>query len=276
MSQTAAATYVMGHNDRERRRLALQGSILNPFTEHLLRRAGISSGMHVLDIGCGIGDVSLMTAAIVGRHGTVTSIDIDPDSLRIARERAAGSVLNNITFIQAGAADYQSTRSFDAVTGRHILVHLPDPMSIIRRVFEFLHAGGVAVFHEFDLSVIHPSYPPCQFHARIVSAFRDLFCADGQSGIGTRLFHMLLETGFTTPDCRVEYPIDGGPDCLFYEWLAETIRSMYPHMKAKGLLEDIKESDLDTLAERIRDEAVSQRASFAAPVMIGAFARKPS
>jgi hypothetical protein len=39
MSETAAARYVMGHSDRERRRLALQASILNPFTEQLLRRA---------------------------------------------------------------------------------------------------------------------------------------------------------------------------------------------------------------------------------------------
>jgi ubiquinone/menaquinone biosynthesis C-methylase UbiE len=46
----------MGHDDHERRRLALQATILNPFTEQLLRRAGISTGMHVLDLGCGIGD----------------------------------------------------------------------------------------------------------------------------------------------------------------------------------------------------------------------------
>jgi hypothetical protein len=34
----------VGHDDRERRRLALQASILNPLTEQLLRRAGISTG----------------------------------------------------------------------------------------------------------------------------------------------------------------------------------------------------------------------------------------
>jgi len=54
----------MGHEEREHRRLALQASILNPFTEHLLRRAGIAAGMHVLDIGCGVGDVSLLAARI--------------------------------------------------------------------------------------------------------------------------------------------------------------------------------------------------------------------
>jgi len=50
--------YVMGHSDRERRRLALQAAVLNPLTDSFLRRAGISAGMRILDLGCGIGEVS--------------------------------------------------------------------------------------------------------------------------------------------------------------------------------------------------------------------------
>ena len=67
-----ATSYVMGHDDRERRRLLLQASILNPLTEELFHRAGITSGMRVLDIGCGVGDVSLIAARLVGAHGRVT------------------------------------------------------------------------------------------------------------------------------------------------------------------------------------------------------------
>jgi cyclopropane fatty-acyl-phospholipid synthase-like methyltransferase len=63
MPETASASYVMGHDDRERKRLAFQASILNPFTEQLLRRAGISSGMRVLDLGCGVGDLCLIAGA---------------------------------------------------------------------------------------------------------------------------------------------------------------------------------------------------------------------
>jgi cyclopropane fatty-acyl-phospholipid synthase-like methyltransferase len=53
-------TYVMGHTDHERRRLSLQASIINPLTDHFLRSAGISAGMHVLELGCGIGEVRLI------------------------------------------------------------------------------------------------------------------------------------------------------------------------------------------------------------------------
>jgi tRNA A58 N-methylase Trm61 len=84
---TTETKYVLGHTDHERRRLALQASVLNPLTDSFLRRAGISAGMRVLELGCGIGEVSLMAARLVGPHGHVHCIDIDGDALEIARGR---------------------------------------------------------------------------------------------------------------------------------------------------------------------------------------------
>src|SRR5215831_18724685 len=123
MSDSAAARYVMGHTDRERRRLALQASILNPFTEQLLRRAGVAGGMRVLDVGCGLGDLSLLAARLVGRHGSVTAIDLDPTALSVAEERAREQGLENVSFLHAQVDQYVPERPFDAVIGRHILIH---------------------------------------------------------------------------------------------------------------------------------------------------------
>src|SRR5215813_13986590 len=111
MSEKSA--YVMGHDERERRRLALQASILNPFTEHLLRRAGLSAGMHVLDIGCGVGDVSLLAARIVGRSGRVTALDVDARALDTLKQRAAAEVLGNIECAEGNVHDWDSARRFD-------------------------------------------------------------------------------------------------------------------------------------------------------------------
>ena len=67
--------YVLGHSAREQERLKLQASIVGGWTERFFRAAGIDRGMHVLDLGCGMGDVSLLASELVGSSGSVTGID---------------------------------------------------------------------------------------------------------------------------------------------------------------------------------------------------------
>jgi cyclopropane fatty-acyl-phospholipid synthase-like methyltransferase len=40
--------------------------VLAPITSRLLRDAGLSRDMRVLDVGCGTGDVSMLAADMVG------------------------------------------------------------------------------------------------------------------------------------------------------------------------------------------------------------------
>jgi predicted methyltransferase len=65
--------YLLGHADREQLRLIRQGRALAPVTERFLRDAGVASGMRVLDIGCGMGDVTMLVAELVGPAGRVVS-----------------------------------------------------------------------------------------------------------------------------------------------------------------------------------------------------------
>ena len=83
------ADHVLGHTSVEQQRLIRQARVLAPLTERFLRDAGISSGMRVLDIGCGMGDVTMIAAQLVGCAGQVTSIDLDQASVETAQRRAA-------------------------------------------------------------------------------------------------------------------------------------------------------------------------------------------
>src|ERR1700730_18592339 len=67
--------YVLGHSQDEIGRLIDQAAIIRPTTERLLRSAGIERGMHVLDLGCGAGDVSMLAGKLVGPSGSVLGID---------------------------------------------------------------------------------------------------------------------------------------------------------------------------------------------------------
>jgi SAM-dependent methyltransferase len=273
MSDAASARYVMGHNDRERRRLELQGSILNPFTEQLLRRAGISGGMRVLDVGCGVGDVSLIAARLVGYRGHVTAIDIDETALGTARDRAREQGLANISLVHGNIDEYRPDHPYDAVIGRHILIHTPNPLGVLQNASRILRGGGVAAFQEFDFSMIPPAYPACPLSEQVFRVFRDFFCRAVHGDIGTRLYHMFLEAGLSSPDCRGEYPIDGGSDSPFYEWIAESFKSILPRAEALGLAREL-DWNVDTLAQRMREEAAGNGAGIPAAPMVGGFARK--
>jgi ubiquinone/menaquinone biosynthesis C-methylase UbiE len=264
----------MGHTDHERRRLSLQAQVLNPLTRDFLERAGIGPGMRVLDLGCGVGEVSLIAARMVGPGGYVTGIDIDPAALEISRARAAAEGLHHAAFEEANVADYLPGALFDAITGRLILIHTADPVAIVRRAASFLAPGGIVALQDYDLSRILRSCPPKPLRDRTVQLFEDFFArAMPQADIGMRLFQIFLDAGLTAPQCRAECPMDGGPDTVMHEWFAETVRTLLPRIEAMGLTAP-GEIDIETLAERLRDEAVSIGGCVVGPILVGAFARK--
>ena len=68
--------------------------------------------------------------------------------------------------------------------------------------------------------------------------------------------------------------MDGGADSPFYERMAESLRSILPRAEALGLLPHDEVVGIDSLAARLKDEAVSHRGCVLGPAMVGCFARK--
>jgi 2-polyprenyl-3-methyl-5-hydroxy-6-metoxy-1,4-benzoquinol methylase len=273
MSQIPA-TYVMGHDDRERRRLSLQASILNPLSDQLLRRAGLSAGLRVLDIGCGVGELSMVAARLVGRRGSITGIDIDEGALTLAAQRAGEQGLNQVSFLHSDIATYRTDAPYDAVIGRHVLIHTPDPRVVVGTAHSLLNPGGVAVFQEYDFSTVHRPFPEAPLYERIFEVFRTFFAKATHGNVGTRLFQLLIDAGFRSPECRAEYPIDGGADSPFYEWIAESLRSILPRAAAINLVGHDEFGDIDSLASRLEEETIAHGACLPGPTMVGCFARK--
>jgi len=269
------SAYVMGHTDRERRRLALQASLLNPLTSNFLVRAGISAGMRILDLGCGIGEVALIAARLVGPHGHVHCIDIDGAAIEIAQSRMRSAGHDHVTFEQTSVNDHSPAHLYDAVIGRHILIHTQDALAVLRKVVSIVHPGGVIAFQEYDLSFYPHGYPelPLMFWVEqvLVEFFRR---SVPKANMGTQLFYLMQEAGLPSPECRAECVADGGAHSPVYEWLAETVRSLLPRMEALGIT-TAAQADIDTLAERLRNESLEKRGVTIAPLMVGAFSRKP-
>jgi SAM-dependent methyltransferase len=266
--------YVMGHTDRERRRLALQAAVLNPLTDSFLRRAGISAGMRVLDLGCGIGEVSLIAARLVGPHGQVHGIDLDPAALDIARARICSAGHTHVTFEQVDLADHSPSGHYDAVIGRHILIHAKDALAALKNAMVMVGDGGLLAFQEYDLSWYPRGFPELplmlQAERQIVEFFRR---AVPRPNIGTQLFYLMQEAGLPPPECRAECIMDGGPHSPVYEWIAETVISLSPRFQALGM-EPLANTDGAALTRQLREEALEKRGVILGPMMVGAFVRR--
>jgi 2-polyprenyl-3-methyl-5-hydroxy-6-metoxy-1,4-benzoquinol methylase len=137
--QPGPSSYVLGHADVEVQRLLLQGRLYNHYTEHALRLAGLRPGMRVLDVGCGPGEVSFVAARLVGRNGSVLGIDAAADIIEVARARAAAQDLRHVSFQATPIAEVVLDEPVDAVIGRLILMHLPDPASALRQLAGLVH-----------------------------------------------------------------------------------------------------------------------------------------
>jgi len=91
--------------------------------------AGLGRPAHVLDIGCGGGDLVERLAAAARRDGfdvTWTGIDPDPRAHEVAAGRAP---IPGATFRQADAATLvDEGRTYDAVVSNHVLHHLGDEL----------------------------------------------------------------------------------------------------------------------------------------------------
>src|ERR1700730_15778108 len=101
MTEQTDRDYVLGTNEEEIERLGLQHRVWRPTTLECWRRAGITVGSRVIDIGCGPGYATADLAEIVGRKGQILALERSPRFLKIAQARCAAHGLTNVRFQHA-------------------------------------------------------------------------------------------------------------------------------------------------------------------------------
>lgn len=270
----ATSTYVLGHADVEIRRLLLQARLYDNDTEHALHRAGLRPGMRVLDVGCGPGDVSFVAARLVGPTGTVLGVDAAAEIIEVARTRAAEQGLSWVNFEQATVGDIALDEPVDAVVGRLILMHLPDPVSALRQLAGLVRPGGVIAFCETDIGAVRSVPETPQFRAvteGIVSAFRAVGL---DPGFGTTLHSLFSRAGLPSPQLTLAAPIGGVDNPDIFAYAMEVWRLVLPVAEQLGLVTNDL-ADIDTLLPRWREEAATAGAVVMMPPMITAWSYLP-
>ena len=268
--------YSFGHDSEAIRRLLVQGELLNPLTRRLFEDAGISRGMTVLDVGCGPGDVSLIAASLVGVDGLVLGVDENAEALNVARARARSAGLDQLSFVEGDIQHVTLSRELDAIVGRLILQHLPDPASLLRLLAQRLRPGGLIAFQEYDITnPLEESLPFCPLVTQVRTWCIEAMRRRGiETRMGMKLYGVFLAAGLPAPSLRYEAAIGGDPAWAGYEHLVNTVRVLLP-LIIQFRIATAEEVDIETLTERLREETARLGAVGRLPALVSAWTSTP-
>lgn len=267
--------YALGYAEEELRRLIRQSALFAESTGEFLRSAGISEGMRVLDVGCGPGCVSLLAARLVGPSGTVVGVDRSPVALALARSRANAEHLRQVEFIQGDLINLEYKGAFDALIGRFVLMYLPDPSAVLRKLTRYVRMGGIIAFQEMDISASR-SVPDMPTWQKCGEWIRETFQrAEVDIQMGPKLHAVFRAAGLPGPRMKLHARIGCMPDQPAHEYIADIIASLLPMMTSLSVA-TADAVEIDTLAERLKEEMTSSGGIMILPPLVGAWVRAPA
>ncbi len=159
-------------------------------------QAGLTTGMRVLDLGCGTGIIGCELAHAV-QPGEVIGVDLSEAMVQQAQTLKASKKIANATF-QSGDA-YQldfPDASFDFVYSRLLFQHLAEPLRVLAEIYRVLKPGGRLCVMDVDEGwfSLYPEPPSltllCQ---QLVTLQRS---QGGDPYVGRKLGHHFQSAGF--------------------------------------------------------------------------------
>jgi ubiquinone/menaquinone biosynthesis C-methylase UbiE len=201
MSQPASH-YVHGTDPDEQRRLSILNDILNAGS---LRELQLRGGESILDLGCGLGQLTRAMARAAGTTGRVLGIDRSEEQLARARQLAtepADASRGSPAAIEFRQGDVLDLRlddhewgTFDVAHARFLLEHLPDPLTVVRSMVRAVKPGGRIVLEDDDHEILRLWPEPAGF-GRVWGAYMDSYRRAGNDpSIGKRLVELLHQAG---------------------------------------------------------------------------------
>jgi SAM-dependent methyltransferase len=110
-------------------------------------RARLTSGEHVLDVGCGCGATSRALATRVGASGSVHGVDISTPMLERAGALAREAGHANVRFTNADAQTHRfEPAGADVLFSRFGVMFFADPPAAFRNLRDALRPGGRLAF----------------------------------------------------------------------------------------------------------------------------------
>lgn len=153
------STYVLNVGAGDQERLAISHAIYGVGSQQWLRQHALPANATILDVGCGSGNMSLWLAQQIVPQGRVTAVDSSVEQLAIAKKRAVAAGVTNIRFLHCSAQQLSHLDEYyAAVYCRFLLIHVPEPETVLAQMADRLQPGGILLCEE-PITTTHACYP---------------------------------------------------------------------------------------------------------------------
>ena len=168
----------------------------NEFSQRLLNLA-LKPNMTILDIGCGIGELSFLANDILNSQCNIIGIDINEKAVAAANQYCQDNQIANLQFLCMNIDELAKLNtSFDAIMARRVLMYLPNPRQTLQNLSALLNTDGVIDLQETDAIFDElPQHLPLNEQA-IGLAWQTVLAENGDIRIGRKLYQLLTQTGF--------------------------------------------------------------------------------
>jgi len=161
--------YAIDECNAERQRLL--ATVLEPPTREVLAKLPKIPNARCLDLGCGQGNTTRLLAEVI-RPAEVVGLEYDNALVEYAAQAASPSC---VRFEQGDATRLTfADGTFDIVFCRFLLLHMTDPLLVIREMLRVAKPGGLVIALEPDCA-IDISYPDTPAMALINKVWKGLF-----------------------------------------------------------------------------------------------------
>ena len=264
--------YFLGYSEAEQERLREQARQLAGESTSLFDQLGVSAGDRVVEIGCGPRGCLDLLSDRVGSTGSVVGVERSEDAVAMARSLIRDLGLANVEVLCRDARSTGLPREgFDVVTGRLVLVNVPEPEEILAEAVALVRPGGMVAFHEADW-VLHMCDPPLEAWSRLMEVLGAYARLNGiDLFVGRRLPRMLRDAGLV--DVRINplvhvYAPDHGRRTIFVDFVG----NLRERLSDQAL---IAADELNALIDTVRAHIDDPTTTVVSHLFIQAWGRKP-
>ena len=201
--ELGSSEYLHGTSPEEQARLSRLNEILNQASLRELRLCG---GEKILDVGCGLAQLTRSMARAVGASGRVVGIERSAEQLAEAYRQAAAAGEEKTVDLRQGDVFAMPLRedewgTFDLAHTRFLLEHLPDPLAAVRAMVRAVRVGGRVVLEDDDHELIR-IWPEVAGFQEIWKAYMATYARmECDPIVGRRLVELLYAAG-ASPTCN--------------------------------------------------------------------------